>query len=286
MFNKWFLVIAIITILFNISCKKNSTSSENTAPIASFTIDPTSGITETTFTLDASGSTDNEDATSALQVRWDWENDGTFDTDYSTTKTATHQYGTIGIYKVMLEIKDSGGLTNTATITVSINNVIWPLAVGNSWTHEGIFYEIDFTYSVNTSIMGTIEIEGIRWYKLHFEIDDYFLLRNDSEGIWMRQYLDGELEDQELWAKYPVDVGDRFNEYWDGGVLESYTTCTSKNASFESYNNCYVYQRVHTGEDDFYNFSYFKPDIGYLGEESFENGILRWRLVLKSYNLQ
>lgn len=97
---------------------------QNTNPIASFTIDPISGTTETIFTFDASGSSDNEDATSALQVRWDWDNDGTFDTDYSTTKTATHQYSTIGTYTVQLEVNDRGGLTNTTVkeVIVSIEN--------------------------------------------------------------------------------------------------------------------------------------------------------------------
>ena len=118
--NKILLLIAFSFLAFNISCKKNTTSSQNTAPIASFSINPTSGTTATTFVFDASSCSDNEDATSALEVRWDWNNDGTRDTDYSTTKTATHQYNTTGIYTIKLEVKDSEGLTNTATMTVSI----------------------------------------------------------------------------------------------------------------------------------------------------------------------
>ena len=76
----------------------------------------TSGTTATIFTFDASASTDNEDATSVLQIRWDWNNNGTYETNYSTTKTATHQYSTLGTHTVKLEVKDLDGLTNTTTI--------------------------------------------------------------------------------------------------------------------------------------------------------------------------
>jgi len=73
----------------------NSTTADialiSAAPTASFTVDPTSGNTSTTFNFNASGCSDNEDPLSALQIRWDWENDGNWDTGYSTIKTATHR---------------------------------------------------------------------------------------------------------------------------------------------------------------------------------------------------
>ena len=69
----------------------------NTAPIASITINPLYGSTETVFTFDASNSSDHEDSASDLLVRWDWDNDGSWDTEYSNLKTLTHQYDTEGI---------------------------------------------------------------------------------------------------------------------------------------------------------------------------------------------
>lgn len=122
MFNKWFIILAITTLLINISCKKNTTSSENTAPTASFTTNPTLGTIATIFNFDASGCTDDEDPTSDLQVRWDWENDGTYDTDFSISKTTIHQYSTIGTYTIVLEVMDSGGLTQTTTKSISLSN--------------------------------------------------------------------------------------------------------------------------------------------------------------------
>ena len=94
----------------------------NTPPTASFTVNPTSGDTSTVFNVDAGDCSDAEDSVDVLQVRWDWENDGTWDTNYSTTKTATHQYTTEGTYTIKLEVKDTGGLVNSTTKQVIISN--------------------------------------------------------------------------------------------------------------------------------------------------------------------
>jgi len=91
----------------------------NTAPTASFTVTPASGTTATSFAMNASACTDAEDAASALQVRWDWESNGTW-TAYSMTKTANHTFSTAGTHTITLEAKDTGGLTGTTTHTVTV----------------------------------------------------------------------------------------------------------------------------------------------------------------------
>ncbi|MBI4834070.1 MAG: PQQ-binding-like beta-propeller repeat protein [Planctomycetes bacterium] len=98
----------------------------NETPTASFTVNPTSGGKMTVYSVDASASTDPQDGTgsgSLLQVRWDWENDGTWDSPiagYVITKTATHQYSTLGTKTIRLEIIDTSGITATTTRTVDI----------------------------------------------------------------------------------------------------------------------------------------------------------------------
>ncbi len=94
----------------------------NSAPTASFTVSPTSGSTSTTFNFDASGSSDTEDLSSSLQVRWDWDNNGNWDTNYSTTKTASHQYSSEGTKTIRLEVKDTGSLTNITTRKITVNS--------------------------------------------------------------------------------------------------------------------------------------------------------------------
>ena len=42
--------------------------------------------------VSAASSGDAEDGTSGLVVRWDWENDGTWDTPLTAVKSDTHRY--------------------------------------------------------------------------------------------------------------------------------------------------------------------------------------------------
>ncbi len=89
-------------------------------PRASFTISPSSGVIGTLFAFDASGSRDVQTPTNQLEVRWDWENDGTYDTPWTTTKTATHQYASAANYTVKLEVKDTDGHTDSTTKSVTV----------------------------------------------------------------------------------------------------------------------------------------------------------------------
>jgi len=92
----------------------------NTPPTVTFTVNPTTGYTTTVFSFDGSGCSDAEDATSALQVRWDWDNNGTYDTSWTTTKTESHSYTAVGTYTVRLEVQDTGGLTDATTRQVTV----------------------------------------------------------------------------------------------------------------------------------------------------------------------
>jgi formylglycine-generating enzyme required for sulfatase activity len=109
----------VILIVLGVACGKDNPENPNAAPTASFTVNPASGTTDTLFQFDASSSSDAEDAVSALQIRWDWENNGTW-TDWSATKTASHQYGTTGTKTIKLEVKDSGSATDDTTRTVTV----------------------------------------------------------------------------------------------------------------------------------------------------------------------
>jgi uncharacterized protein (TIGR02145 family) len=120
------LFVFILSITFLNSCKKendtngNNNDNPNNPPTASFTINPSSGLVTTNFLFDASASSDNESLVTELKVRWDWENDGTWDTEYSTVKTANHQYSDEGTYVVVLEVIDVPGLTKTTTKTLNV----------------------------------------------------------------------------------------------------------------------------------------------------------------------
>jgi parallel beta-helix repeat protein len=96
-------------------------SPDNDPPIASFIVHPSIISANATFTANASSSWDLEDPVSDLEVRWDWEDDGIWDTMWSTTKTAEHQYPHQGNYTVVLEVRDTGGLVAIDTKEVTVN---------------------------------------------------------------------------------------------------------------------------------------------------------------------
>jgi hypothetical protein len=92
----------------------------NYTPVATFTVDPEWGYTHTDITFDGSGSSDVEDGMAALRVRWDWDNNGVYDTGWSTTKTATHSFSWIATHTVRMEVMDTKGLTHSVTRDVVV----------------------------------------------------------------------------------------------------------------------------------------------------------------------
>ncbi len=115
--------LAAAMILITIpGCEKEE---NNTPPVAEFSISPETGTIETIFSFDASGCSDGQDqSAAALQVRWDWENDGDYDTEFSTNKEMNHQFYTAGTYQVTLEVRDAGGLGDAMTRTLEVGGII------------------------------------------------------------------------------------------------------------------------------------------------------------------
>ena len=88
--------------------------------VAAFTVYPSLGNTATTFTFGASASTGT-----GLTYRWDFENDGTWDSPasgYDSSNTTTHQYSQTGTYTVKLEVRDSQNQTADTTKSVIVTS--------------------------------------------------------------------------------------------------------------------------------------------------------------------
>ncbi len=94
----------------------------NTPPQADFSVNPKTGDRGTEFNFDASASHDKECQNNDLYVRWDWENDGVYDTTFTKAKTATHQYSSLGTKTVKLEVKDEGGFVSDTTKELTVLN--------------------------------------------------------------------------------------------------------------------------------------------------------------------
>ena len=107
--------------------------SDNTYPFAVFDVSPdTKGSTSTAFSLDAGRSQDFEDAAEQLLIRWDFNNDGAWDTGYSQEKSITHVFPAAGEYSVVLEVQDLDGAVNSYHKLITVASE--PLPPALSWT--------------------------------------------------------------------------------------------------------------------------------------------------------
>ncbi|MBN1998759.1 SUMF1/EgtB/PvdO family nonheme iron enzyme [candidate division KSB1 bacterium] len=75
------------------------------------------GQVQNPFIFDTSGCSDLEDHPDGLQVRWDWENDGIYDTGNTGIETANHQFNTPGI-KTNGVWQAASGYENHPVITI------------------------------------------------------------------------------------------------------------------------------------------------------------------------
>ncbi len=111
----------------------------NSPPIAALSVIPGEGDITTTFTFDASGSTDPEDNAGSLEVRWDLQGDGTWDTAWSTTKNINHVYADPGLYEPAVEVRDTAGLSETHRIQLSVTpRILWRLPLSGRGTAPAI----------------------------------------------------------------------------------------------------------------------------------------------------
>ncbi len=127
-FRKFALLLTMSLAIVISSCKKDEDNDDtnnpdpNNPPTASFTISPVMGSTNTQFTFDASASSDDNDAITDLEFRWDYNGDGTWNTQYTNSSQSNYQYSAEGTFDAKLEVKDKEGLTGTTTKQITISN--------------------------------------------------------------------------------------------------------------------------------------------------------------------
>ena len=123
-------VLAAIAAILSLTLHGDASAAPNQPPAACFSVAPPQGTVATTFTVNADCSTDDKTPASKLQVRWDWQDDGVWDTAYTTLKTATHQYAAEGEVAIRVEVRDQPGLTGTTTRGVAIQPTLTQVLAG------------------------------------------------------------------------------------------------------------------------------------------------------------
>ncbi|MDD4644984.1 MAG: PKD domain-containing protein [Bacteroidales bacterium] len=137
----------------------------NIKPTAVFTVAPDKGTIETLFNFDASGCTDPEDSQESLRVRWDWENDGIYDTEYRTLKTIQHRFTVAGQYTVVMEVIDTEGYGSTFTKEIVVSNPNTPPEAEFSINPEpgSITTEFTFDASLCSDTEDSMDQLEVRW---------------------------------------------------------------------------------------------------------------------------
>jgi hypothetical protein len=100
------------------SSSATTLTATNSAPVADAG-GPYTAASGTSIVLDGSGSTDTQQASSALGYAWDLDGDGAYDDSTSRTPTF-NATGSAGNHTVGLRVTDDGALTGTDTATVNV----------------------------------------------------------------------------------------------------------------------------------------------------------------------
>ncbi|MBI4834473.1 MAG: PQQ-binding-like beta-propeller repeat protein, partial [Planctomycetes bacterium] len=146
----------------------------NKPPVAGFVISPTGGTLQTIYEVNAESSYDEEDDALdlLLQYRWDWENDGVWDTGWATVITATHQYAFGGDKTIKMEVMDSKGAVSNTTRLLGVISA--PVAIFVITPTAGVF-STEFYVNAEDSYDVEDDFNGIPLhYRWDWESDGVF----------------------------------------------------------------------------------------------------------------
>jgi len=107
--------------LQNQSVKALQVFHKNRPPIPVITTSTTFGNLTTQFLFNGWETKDVEDLISTIQVRWDFDGDNRWDTEFTKEKIVYHQYPNPGTYKAILEALDPHGLSDTTSVLVTVS---------------------------------------------------------------------------------------------------------------------------------------------------------------------
>ena len=110
-------LIMLVLFVGIVSCEKKQ---DEMQPVAAFIVDPLTGPFTTAFTFDASETYNEGHSADDLKVRWDWDGDGIYDTEYSSTKFRIYRYENAGDFNVVMEVINSVGWTDTEIFPVIV----------------------------------------------------------------------------------------------------------------------------------------------------------------------
>ncbi|MFH1100738.1 MAG: tandem-95 repeat protein, partial [Methanobacteriota archaeon] len=116
----------------------------NDRPVADASAgEPYTGFIDENITFDGSGSYDSDGQ--IIGYRWDFNNDGIYDTGWLTSPISKHAYSREGRYTIILQVKDNNEATDTDSTTATIVQAnippTAPIIEGPHSGHQNVSYE-------------------------------------------------------------------------------------------------------------------------------------------------
>ncbi len=135
-------------------------ASNNTAPTARITANPTSGAAPLTVAFDGRDSSDPQQQT--LTYAWDLDGDGAYDD--STQVAPSYTYTSAGTVTVRLRVTDPGGLTGTTSTTITVGGVpVATIDAPSTTTTWAVGDTIAFAGSARTSSGAALPASRLTW---------------------------------------------------------------------------------------------------------------------------
>jgi len=188
------------------------TLNTNTPPIASFSISQEIGWLETQFVFDASECTDDQSPTTDLEVRWDFEDDGNWDTNWSTDKTVTHVYSEVGNYTIKMEVRDTEDeiVDIEKQVKVNLFDPAVYSSIPSSYFHN-VFIE-DFNDNSNNWSIADDDVKRAIIQNGYYEIA---CLSEDKSHLFWREISNlSEDWDFQIEAKIKITEASQSNSNW------------------------------------------------------------------------
>ncbi len=107
------VLVSIVIGLILSACQK-----DNLPPISLFTVSPHQGDSLTVFYFDARETFDPESPDFGIQIRWDWDGDSNWDTEYAQQKEYAERFKGQGQRIIIMEAVDPHGLISQSRDTI------------------------------------------------------------------------------------------------------------------------------------------------------------------------
>ncbi len=249
------LTLSVIALAVLLAGCSSSTSPDEEGPTADLTVTPAAGTVLTDFVFDASGSASGS---RSLEFRWDWENDGVWDTDWSSESTVTRRFASGDAIETAVEVRD-GAETHEAVASFVLDTrhgeIVSTLTLPSGYFPHGLTTDgtdfwftgwIDDIYKSDAgsgAIVDTIAgltnwTGGITWDGTHLWVNDGTVLyeRDSQTGATLSSF-------PTVYTAGPGGVAWDGDEFYVGsdesgrdgdGLIHTYTPSGTETGAFPS----------------------------------------------------